>query len=416
MSGIPMGNAPMRIVILEDEEAHAEAIRRALEKAGMDGDISVAGTLKEYREIIANRPPDVALLDLNLPDGRAVELLSSPPEDGSFPILIMTSFGNEQVAVEALKSGALDYVVKSPEAFDAMPRTVTRVLREWTLLQERKRAEESLRRAKEELEVRVRERTRELEHAYAELRRESEERLNAVEALRENEQLLLQQNRLAAMGEMISNIAHQWRQPLNMLGLLIQELAIHYQKGLLSDRYLQETKDKAMQVIKHMSQTIDDFRNFFSPDKGKLSFRVNDVVSTTVSLLQASFKEQQIALNVVQVEDVVVEGYPNEFSQVILNILMNAKDAFRDRSTENPHIVIRIFRENARPVITISDNAGGIPPEIIGRIFEPYFTTKGPDKGTGIGLFMSKTIVEKSLNGTLSARNTAHGAEFRIKL
>lgn len=403
----------MRIVILEDEAAHAEAIRRAFQKAGMDGDISVAGTLREYREIIANGAPDVALLDLNLPDGRAVEVLSSPPEDGPFPILIMTSFGNEQVAVEALKAGALDYVVKSPEAFEDMPRSVTRVLREWTLLQERKRAEEDLRSAKEGLEVRVRERTRELEQAYADLRRESEERLQAVEALRANEQLLLQQNRLAAMGEMISNIAHQWRQPLNMLGLLIQELAIHHEKGLLSDDYLRETKEKAMQVIKHMSQTIDDFRNFFSPDKGKVSFRANEVVSATVSLLQAGFKEQRIVLDIVQEEDVVVEGYPNEFSQVILNILMNAKDAFRDRSTENPHIMIKIFRENGRAAITIADNAGGIPPEIIGKIFEPYFTTKGP-KGTGIGLFMSKTIVEKSLNGSLSARNTEHGAEFLI--
>jgi len=415
MSGTPMSNAALRIVIVEDEPAHAEAIRRAFEKAGMGGDISVAGTLEEYRESIVSRPPDVALMDLNLPDGRAVEVLGLPPEDGPFPILIMTSFGNEQVAVEALKAGALDYVVKSPEAFAAMPGTVIRVLREWNLLQERKRAEEELRRAKDELEIRVRERTRELERAYADLRLESERRVTAVEDLRRKEQLLLQQNRLAAMGEMLGNIAHQWRQPLNTLGLLVQELPMIYEKGQLSNEYLQETKEKAMQVIAGMSRTIDDFRNFFRPDKDKSSFLAKDVVRTTISLLEASFKNEQIEL-VVQEEDVVVEGYPNELSQVILNILINAKDAFLERSTENPQIIISIFRENGRPAITISDNAGGIPEEIIGKIFEPYFTTKGPNKGTGIGLFMSKTIIENSLNGSLSVRNTATGTEFQIVL
>lgn len=415
MSVTPMSNAALRIVIVEDEPAHAEAIRRAFEEAGMGGDISMAGTLQEFREGITSRPPDVALMDLNLPDGRAVEVLGLPPEDGPFPILIMTSFGNEQVAVEALKSGALDYVVKSPEAFAAMPRTVTRVLREWNLLQERKRAEEALRRAKDELEIRVRERTRELERAYADLRLESERRITAVEDLRRKEQLFLQQNRLAAMGEMIGNIAHQWRQPLNMLGLLVQELPIIYEKGQLSNEYLQETKEKAMQVITGMSRTIDDFRNFFRPDKEKVSFRANDVVRTTISLLQASFNNEQIEL-LVQEEDVVVEGYPNELSQVILNILINAKDAFLERSTEHPQIVISTFMENGRPAITISDNAGGIPEEIIEKIFEPYFTTKGPNKGTGIGLFMSKTIIEKSLNGSISVRNTATGTEFRIVL
>lgn len=415
MSGTPMSNAALRIVIVEDEPAHAEAIRRAFEEAGMGDDIAVAGTLKEFHESIASSPPDVALMDLNLPDGRAVEVLGLPPEDGPFPILIMTSFGNEQVAVEALKAGALDYVVKSPEAFVAMPRTVIRVLREWNLLQERKRAEEELRRAKDELEIRVSERTRELERAYADLRLESERRVAAVEDLRRKDQLLLQQNRLAAMGEMLGNIAHQWRQPLNKLGLLVQELPVIYEKGQLSNEYLQETTEKAMQVITAMSRTIDDFRNFFRPDKEKISFLAKDVVRTAISLLDASFKNDQIEL-LVQEDDVVVEGYPNELSQVILNILINAKDAFLERSTENPQIIISVFRENGRPAIAISDNAGGIPEAIIGKIFEPYFTTKGPDKGTGIGLFMSKTIIEKSLNGSLRVRNTATGAEFRIVL
>jgi len=137
------------ILLVDDEPAHAEAVRRAFDAAGLNGSIQVAGTLREYRELVAVRPPEIAIVDLNLPDGRALEVLSWPPEAGAFPVVVMTSYGNQQVAVEAMKGGALDYVVKSPEAFAGMPRTVERALREWGLLQERRRAEEALRTEKD---------------------------------------------------------------------------------------------------------------------------------------------------------------------------------------------------------------------------------------------------------------------------
>jgi DNA-binding NtrC family response regulator len=135
----------LRILMAEDEPAHAEAIRRAFESGASDLDIQIVTTLADYRVAAVGRAPDIALLDLNLPDGRAVDALTAPSESGLFPVLIMTSFGNEQTAVEALKAGALDYVVKSPETFAAMPRIVERALREWGLLQERRRADEALR-------------------------------------------------------------------------------------------------------------------------------------------------------------------------------------------------------------------------------------------------------------------------------
>ena len=139
----------LSILLAEDEPAHAEAIRRAMHAAISNVTIDVAGTIREYRDCVSTRPPRIALLDLNLPDGRAVELLTSPPEEGRFPVLIMTSYGDERTAVEAMKSGALDYVVKSPEVFADMPRTVERALREWDLLQERKRAREAMRESEE---------------------------------------------------------------------------------------------------------------------------------------------------------------------------------------------------------------------------------------------------------------------------
>jgi len=139
-TGKDTGKSPLRLLIVEDEAAHAAAIRRAFETNGAETRIEVVRTLQEFRRCSADHPPDLALLDLNLPDGRAVEVTTNPPEAGRFPVLVMTSYGNEQVAVEAIKAGALDYVVKSAEAFVMMPRTVERALREWKLLVERREA------------------------------------------------------------------------------------------------------------------------------------------------------------------------------------------------------------------------------------------------------------------------------------
>jgi signal transduction histidine kinase len=143
---------------------------------------------------------------------------------------------------------------------------------------------------------------------------------------------------------------------------------------------------------------------------------VAEVLARTVSIVEAAFNQLNLRIEVSAEEDIVIYGCPNEFSQVILNILVNAKDALVERRVTEPLVTVRLFREGDKMVLTIADNAGGIPEQIMDRIFDPYFTTKGSDKGTGIGLFMSKTIVEKNMNGTLSARNTESGAEFRIEV
>jgi PAS domain S-box-containing protein len=248
------------------------------------------------------------------------------------------------------------------------------------------------------------------------LKDEISERLRAVEELGKQEQLLIRQGRLAAMGEMIGNIAHQWRQPLNTLALIVQELPTYYQRDLFTKEYLDASVTRAMQVINYMSKTIDGFRNFFGPDKDKENFKAGEVLIKTVSIVEAAFNELKLQIEVSAEEEIVISGYPNEFSQVVLNILMNAKDALLERKIPAPKIVVRLFKEGDKRVLTIADNAGGIAPEIMDKIFDPYFTTKGPDKGTGIGLFMSKTIIEKNMNGALSVRNTREGAEFRIEV
>ena len=145
-------------------------------------------------------------------------------------------------------------------------------------------------------------------------------------------------------------------------------------------------------------------------------FSTAEVLERTLKLMKADFREQHIEPEVIVEGDPMCEGYPNEYGQVILNILRNVSDAFLERKVAEPRVVIRLSKEKERAVMTISDNAGGIPEEIIDTIFDPYFTTKGPEKGTGLGLYMSKTIIEKNMGGRLTARNAADGAEFRIEV
>jgi PAS domain S-box-containing protein len=260
------------------------------------------------------------------------------------------------------------------------------------------------------------------EEALAERRRELQEInstlethiVQAVDELLRKDRMLITQGRFAAMGEMISNIAHQWRQPLNALGLVIQQVQFLYGSAEFSREFLEENTSKCMELILHMSRTIDDFRNFFKSDKEMTPFHVNQVIRQTVSLIEESFKVKQVSIALHTEGDPMITGYPNEYAQVLLNILVNARDALVEHKVDDALISIHAFTEGGKSVVTITDNAGGISEEIIGKLFDPNFTTKGPDRGTGIGLFMSMTIIEKNMGGRLTARNTGKGAEFRI--
>jgi signal transduction histidine kinase len=218
------------------------------------------------------------------------------------------------------------------------------------------------------------------------------------------------------MGEMIGNIAHQWRQPLNVLGLTIQQQMLLYDMGQFNKEYLEKSIRKSMEIIKHMSKTIDDFKNYFKPEKEKIDFDVYEAVENTLSLLEGSLQNPKITVQVEALDKPIINGYLNEFSQVLLNILTNAKDAITEREIKDPGIIITICSESDTVILTVADNAGGIPEEIIDKIFDPYFTTKGLLQGTGIGLFMSKTIIEKNMAGRLTVRNVEGGAEFRIEV
>jgi C4-dicarboxylate-specific signal transduction histidine kinase len=273
-----------------------------------------------------------------------------------------------------------------------------------------------LQRAHDELEQRVTERTADLETALETLQTETAERLKVIDEMHKQEQMLLQQSRLAAMGEMINNIAHQWRQPLNTLGLLVQKLPIYFDSPDFTREFLEDNAVKSMNLIQHMSQTINDFRNFFRTDKEMVIFRLENVVSQAVAFIEQSFRELDIRIELDTKECLEVIGYPNEFAQALLNILTNARDALVVNNTAEAKITLCTFKDGGSAVVTVTDNAGGIPDEVIEKIFDPYFTTKGPDNGTGLGLFISRTIIEKNMKGRLSVRNTGNGSEFKIEV
>jgi PAS domain S-box-containing protein len=232
----------------------------------------------------------------------------------------------------------------------------------------------------------------------------------------EKDRLLVQQNKLASMGEMLGNIAHQWRQPLNNINLLIYFIRDSY--GKISQNELSEVIKDAKLQIDYMSQTIDDFRNFYKPSKERNFFDIKESILQSSKIVRSSLEKNAIKLDVLG-EPLSINSFENEFEQVIVNILNNAIDAKIVKSKNekfDAKIEINISKEDKNILISIFNNCGNIDEKIIERIFEPYFTTKFEDQGTGIGLYMTKVIIEKNMEGKIEAKNLNDGVEFIIKL
>ncbi len=237
-----------------------------------------------------------------------------------------------------------------------------------------------------------------------------------ITELRQKDAIIIQESRLTAMGEMISNIAHQWRQPLNNIGLIVQSLQLAFKANDLSPEELDQDISDVMKVLQQISVTIDDFRNFFSSETETSSFIVNDIISRALFFAEPSLRSKGIKVQIDEEPNITATGYPNEYAQAFLNIILNARDALLDHEQVNPVVFIRIFEKHGRSVVTVRDNGGGIPEHVLPKIFDPYFSTKLEGKGSGIGLYMAKMIVEKHMQGRLTARNWGDCAEFMIEV
>jgi signal transduction histidine kinase len=230
----------------------------------------------------------------------------------------------------------------------------------------------------------------------------------------EKERILSHQSKLASMGEMIGNIAHQWRQPLTELSSILINMELHFERGKLTKEKFHDKVEEVNEQVVFMSKTIDDFRNFFSSGKQKEKASIKDVVASVSKLMSASLKNNNIECQINIKDDFEIFCYPNEISQALLNIISNAKDILIERKTQNACICIEAYKKENKSFIRIEDNAGGIQVEPIDKIFEPYFSTKEAKSGTGIGLYMTKTIIEKNNGGKIEIENSQNGAIFTI--
>ena len=235
-------------------------------------------------------------------------------------------------------------------------------------------------------------------------------------ALKKQHMVMMQQSKLAQIGELLNMIAHQWRQPLNILGLGLTNIELNNMLGQLDSDEAAAQMRIMQEQISYMSHTIDDFRSFFQEDKETDEMNLLELVEESIGLLGGIFASEGIAIETEIEPTLFVNVYPNEFKQVLLNILNNAKDALLQQNPENKTIKIRSRAGEYGVALTIEDNAGGIPKASLNKIFDPYFTTKFESNGTGLGLYMSKIIVEEHHQGQLKAENGPEGARFKIEL
>jgi len=229
------------------------------------------------------------------------------------------------------------------------------------------------------------------------------------------DRMLIHQARLAELGEMIGNIAHQWRHPLTRLSLLLQNIKALNKKNRLTPEKMTNMLDLANEQIFFMSDTIDNFKDFYRQGEEKKHFTIEHAYTKVVEMIGHNLKHNNITISYEKESPISIYGNQNEFSQVLLNLIINARDALLSNKTDKPMILIQAFQERDVHILKITDNAGGIPIEILEQVFEPYFSTKG-DQGTGIGLYMVRTIIQDKFNGTVAVDNTDTGAIFIIKI
>ncbi len=265
----------------------------------------------------------------------------------------------------------------------------------------------------------VQKKTRELEHKTYELQQlntDLERRIEKkIEESREHEKMLFRQARYAQMGEMISMIAHQWRQPLNAIATISATIQFSIERGKYDEDFLKKKVGNIGEYVQHLSSTIDDFRNFFKLDKEKKRLKFSKIADNALMLSESALENKNIMFSKeYHCSSCSIYTYPNEILHVILNLIKNAEDALEMKKVPEPKITLRIFKANEKILFEIEDNAGGIEEKIIDKIFDPYFTTKENANGTGLGLYMSKIIIEDHCDGKIEVENGKDGAVFRL--
>ena len=387
----------INILIVDDIEANLFSLESLIDELAIEEkqEINVMKSLsgEEALKIAMNNPLDLIILDVQMPIINGFEVakfLKSHKKTKDIPIIFLTAaFISQEFVKNGFEVGAIDYFIKPIEK----PIFVNKIKLYITLAFKGKQLQESENQLK-------------LLNTSLEQRVQEEVKKNQIKT-----QQLFAQSRLAQMGEMISMIAHQWRQPLSSISAIAGTLSLDVVMDEYKKDFFRERLDSISDLSQHLSSTIEDFRNFFKPDQKKVKVKLQDVLSKALAIMKTSCVNDRIELIEEYHDKEEQELHDSEMMQVILNILKNSQDHLIEKQTKDPFIKITTQDRT----ISICDNAGGIPEDILPKIFDPYFSTKSELNGTGLGLYMSKTIIEEHHNGKLTAVNTDDGVCFTVK-
>ncbi len=376
------------ILIVDDIEQNIHSLKFMIEDS-FDVNIYSALSATEGMEILMQDEVNLILSDIQMPeiDGfEFAEYVKGVDKTKDIPIIFITGiYDKDEYQKKGYDIGAIEYITKPID--DNLLSSKLKVYID--LFESKKQTENELEIKAEELDLKENE-------------------------LNEKDEVLIHQAKMATMGEMIGVIAHQLKQPLNVLSLYCSDVSSSHKFGAIDDEFVEDFDKSTKEQIKFLSQTIDGFRDFFNPDKTKSEFLLKDAISHTVNLIDKQMEANNINIDI-DVDDEKVYGVSTELEQVLLNLITNAKDAFIEKDIKSPrNIIIRSGSFGEKTLLTVEDNAGGIPNANLEKIFDPYFTTKA--EGTGTGLYMVKLVVKSSFGGDMKVENSTKGVKFVILL
>ena len=373
----------LKILYVEDDESARIKTLQLLKNFFRDITIAING--KDGIEKFSNDNFDLVITDINMPYMNGIEMLKKIRElDKDIPCLILSAHDDSEYFVDAIKLSLDGYILK-PIEITQFTDILYKIIDKIRLKSENLQYKQFL-----------------------------EKQVNLqIEELRQKDKVLFQQSKLASMGEMMDAIAHQWKQPLNAISILTSGLEVKLDFDDINKEILKDCIGNTRDQIDHLVETIDEFRGFFRSQPDLKFVKVKDVIDSVLYLLKKELIKYKIEVKFIGDPNIKVKLIPNEFKHIIINLINNSKDEFIKRDISNRELVFDLSKYENKVILSLEDNAGGIPKNIINEIFKSNFTTKTAGKGTGIGLYMSKNIIEK-IGGTITAQNKNNGVAFEI--
>jgi signal transduction histidine kinase len=357
-----------------------------------DGFYLVEEFQKNYSENRGRIP--VAILDMRMPKMGGFETAKKIKDiDPNTIIIVITAYSDVAMSEIRLQLKNGVYYFKKPFNEEELYSLVDTVLKHWNEREKNIELQNSLKEMNETLETKVEQ---------------------AVEENRKKDATIVKQQRLAYIGEVLSNVAHHWRQPLNHLALLIQELNEGYKYGELEQDYFEQNSEEMLNIVNYMSKTIDDFRDFFAPNETETIFSIEKAIEHSKNTFNKEFNHDSFEIEFKIDKELKVRGFLNEFSRVISSIIENSREAIERNKIHNPELKLWTEKKEGKIILNFIDNAGGVSEEMLDKIFDPYSTVKDQTRGTGLGLFFCKIVIENHMNGTIEVNNVDEG--FHVAL